>query len=293
MTMVNDITTSGGRAAQPRSPWIAALLALLMPGLGHMYIGQARRGMVLFGLIAGASVLYVLAHFATPRFWMIIVPGAMVLALFLFAVIDPARQARHIDAFRPHSYNKWYLYAGAAVLGWAVFTIPSIYLPDASPPAQLRIFYASAPSMEPLIRQGERFLVDTTYYHAHAPSRGDVVVYMQPKQPGLDYVKRIAAVGGDRIAVTNGRAIVNGTPVSEPFIDAGDPSSRYNNTPETLVPDGYVFVLGDNRANSEDSRVTTTHGPVPVENIVGLVTDIAWSRDLTRIGQWAGTPTTP
>jgi len=114
---------------------------------------------------------------------------------------------------------------------------------------------------------------------------------VQPKQPGRDYVKRIAAVGGDRIAVTNGRAIVNGTPVSEPFIDVGDPSSRYNNTPETLVPDGYVFVLGDNRSNSEDSRVTTTHGPVPLENIVGLVTDIAWSRDLTRIGQWAGSPT--
>ena len=290
MTTVNDDTTGAG-AAHRRSPWIAALLALLTPGLGHMYIGQARRGMVLFGLIAGASVLYVLAHFAMPRFWMIALPAAAILALSLFAVIDPARQARRMDAFKPHSYNKWYVYAGVAVLGWTILAMPSIYLANGAPTGQQRIFYASAPSMEPLIRQGERFLVDTTYYHAHAPSRGDVVVYVQPKQPGRDYVKRIAAVGGDRIAVTNGRAIVNGTPVSEPFIDVGDPSSRYNNTPETLVPDGYVFVLGDNRSNSEDSRVTTTHGPVPLENIVGLVTDIAWSRDLTRIGQWAGSPT--
>jgi signal peptidase I len=293
MTIVNDDTASGGRAAHRRSPWIAALLALATPGLGHLYIGQARRGLVLFTLVTGASALYVLAHFGMPRLWMIALPAAVIVGLYLFALIDPARRARRIDAFRPHSYNKWYMYAGAAVLGWTILAIPSIYLASTVPSGQPRVFYASAPSMEPLIRQGERFLVDTTYYHAHPPSRGDVVVYVQPKQPGLDYVKRIAAVGGDRIAVVDGRAIVNGAPASEPFIDVGNPLSQYNNTPETLVPDGYVFVLGDNRANSEDSRVTTTHGPVPVENIVGLVTDIAWSRDLTRIGQWAGTPTSP
>jgi signal peptidase I len=153
-----------------------------------------------------------------------------------------------------------------------------------------QVYYASASGMEPLIRPGERFLADRTYYAAHQPARGDVVVYLQPKRPGEEGIKRIAAVAGDRISLSRGVAVVNGTAVDERYADVGDALTSFNNTAATVVPEGYVFVLGDNRSNSEDSRSVPTHGLVPVGNIVARATDIVWSPDVRRIGKWIGSP---
>ena len=60
--------------------------------------------------------------------------------------------------------------------------------------------------------------------------------------------------------------------------------------PETRVPAGAVYMLGDNRANSADSRDNAAHGPVPMDNLIGRVTDITISRHLARMGLWIGTP---
>jgi signal peptidase I len=183
-----------------------------------------------------------------------------------------------------------------ALVGFALLAVIAgasiVHLPGSlgAPPAEkLHIMQASASSMEPTLRRGERFLADTDYYVSHRPSRGDVVIYRKPKRAAAQGVKRIAAIGGDRVAVAGGIAIVNGVPADEPYAKVGDASSRFNNTAETVVPEGYVFVLGDNRSNSEDSRMTG-HGLLPVSNILGLATRIVWSPDVHRIGTWIGTP---
>jgi len=144
--------------------------------------------------------------------------------------------------------------------------------------------------MEPTLRVGEYFLADATYYHSRHPSRGEVVVYVHPKQEQVHYIKRIVAVEGDRIAIKGGHAIVNGMMVEEPYVDPGDPHARFANEAEIRVPPGHVYVLGDNRANSVDSRDRIAHGPVPVANLIGRVTDIAISRHVFRMGRWVGTP---
>ena len=118
--------------------------------------------------------------------------------------------------------------------------------------------------MEPTLRVGEYFLADATYYRSRAPSRGEVAVYLHPKQPHLHYIKRIVAVEGDRIAIKGGRAIVNGMIVEEPYVDAAVSDGRFADMPELRVPPGHVYVLGDNRAHSVDSRDMVAHGPVPV-----------------------------
>ena len=113
---------------------------------------------------------------------------------------------------------------------------------------------------------------------------------MHPHQPNLHFIKRIIAVEGDRIAIKAGRAVVNGTPIEEPYVEPGPPDAPFADMPEIRVAPGYIFVLGDNRANSVDSRDTVAHGQVPVENLISRVTDIAFSRVVNRMGRWIGTP---
>jgi signal peptidase I len=102
-------------------------------------------------------------------------------------------------------------------------------------------------------------------------------------------IKRILALAGDRIAIKGGRAVVNGKALEEPYADFGDPRLPFNNTQELVVPRGHVFVLGDNRANSRDSRVRA-HGFVAVGDLEGRASRIAFTWDLARLAQWIGTP---
>ncbi len=294
MASVADYAQARAREQQRPSPWIATLLTLLTPGLGHIYIGQARRGITLFVLVLGADILLMFALMGVlARFWMFAVSLALLLGLWFFIVVDAALRAARMHDHPHQRYNRWPVYAGAFVLAWLVTAIPCVYAANAKASGQLGYFRATAASMAPTLHAGEYFLADATYYHSHQPSRGDVAVYVHPKQAGLHYIKRIVAVEGDRIAVKDGRAVVNGMAAVEPYVDAGAPEATFANVPETRVTAGHVFVLGDNRANSVDSRDAVAHGLVPVSHLIGRVTDIAFSRDLTRMGRWIGTPSKP
>jgi signal peptidase I len=147
-----------------------------------------------------------------------------------------------------------------------------------------------SPSMRPTIRQGDRFLVDNGYYASNRPNRGDVAVYQHPQQRHLQYIKRIVTLPGDRIAMAHGHVILNGVAIEEPYAVPGDPNAFHANMAEITVPDGHVFVVGDNRSMSSDSRAMATHGLVPVENLRARASYIVWSNDLARIGNWIGTP---
>ena len=139
------------------------------------------------------------------------------------------------------------------------------------------------------LRLGDWFIADTHYFRTHEPARGDVVVYRLPSDPSTIYVKRIVGLAGDRVQFRDGRVIVNGKTITEPYIRAGDPKMTLNNTTEYVVPPGHFFAAGDNRANSADSRMQS-HGFVPVQNLVGRATEIFMSRSEDRQGLWIGTP---
>jgi signal peptidase I len=279
--------------AEQRTPstWVTALLTLLTPGLGHVYLGQARRGIALFILIMIADTLLLFAMMGVlARFWMFAVSLALLLGLWLFIMADAITRARRTASEPGQSYNRWQIYVGAFVLACLIFAAPCIYGLHAKASGQLGYFRAAADSMEPTLRRGEYFLADSTFYRSRQPSRGEVAVYVHPKQKDIHVIKRIVAIEGDRIAIRDGRAIVNGMAVEEPYVEAGASRTPFANMAETSVPLDHVFVLGDNRANSEDSRNTSTHGAVPMKNLIGRVTDIAFSSDISRMGLWIGTP---
>jgi signal peptidase I len=208
------------------SPRIAALLTLLAPGLGHIYIGQARRGITLFALVLVADILLMFSLMGVlARFWMLAISVALLFGLWIFIVIDATVQAARMHDSPRHSYNKWPIYAGAFLVACLLTAIPCIYGAKASSLGHLGVFRAASGSMEPTLHHGEYFLADATYYHNHQPSRGDVAVYVHPKQAGLHYIKRIVAVEGDRVAVKDGRAVVNGMVVVEPYGQHGGDQS--------------------------------------------------------------------
>jgi signal peptidase I len=274
------------------SPWLAALLTVLTPGLGHIYIGRLWRGLIFFALVMIADTLLVFALMGVlARFWMFAISLGILFGLWLFIIIDATTSAYRTSEPPRQNYNKWYVYVGAFASACLITAVPFFYAVKAKASGQLGYLRATADSMAPTVHGGEFLLADSTYYRTRPQSRGDVVVYVHPKQEGLQHwIRRIVAVEGDRIAVKGGHAIVNGMAVVEPYVNAGPPDADFANMAEKRVPPGHVFVLGDNRANSIDSRNEVAHGFVPVANLIGRVTDIAFSPDLSRMGRWIGTP---
>ncbi|MCB8813943.1 MULTISPECIES: signal peptidase I [Desulfosporosinus] len=106
------------------------------------------------------------------------------------------------------------------------------------------------PSMEPGMAPGDHILVNRLSYRFWAPTRGDVVVFAFPKDLKRTFVKRVIAAEGETVELRDNKVFVNGDAIPEPYVKPGD----YPPYGPERVPEGKVFVLGDNRRESEDSR---------------------------------------
>jgi signal peptidase I len=275
-------------AARRRSVIAAALLSLLVSGLGQIYVGRAQRGLIVFALVMTSYAIGILCVTGLlPRFPIFVAAAALSVGLFVYAIVDAAIAAWRTHDYTPRRYNRWFVYLGAVIAGWAIIVGIGSTRDYARAAGFTGYFNVPSASMEPTLRLGEYILADTLWYKTHVPRRGDLAVYALPRQPDTLYIKRIAALPGDRIAVKDGRAIINGTRIDEPFAMFGDPNAFANSMAEVTVPPGHLFMLGDNRANSNDSRSAATHGMVPIPNLRARVTDIVFSRDLSRIGRVA------
>jgi signal peptidase I len=183
-----------------------------------------------------------------------------------------------------HFYEEWGEPAIVAFLVVFLFIRPFV----------LQAFKIPTGSMVPTLQVKDRLLVDKWTYGARVPftkttrlpgigdfKRGDIIVFKYPEDPKKDYIKRLIAFGGEMIEIRNGDIYINGVLVEDSRIQ----KTYYYNRGEfgivgeqVAVPEGHVFVLGDNSGSSADSRFW---GFVPEENIVGRADIIFWP--LTRI----------
>jgi len=131
------------------------------------------------------------------------------------------------------------------------------------------------PSMQPNLYRGDRMIAEKISYRLHPPQRGDVVVVDRPGNE-VSLVKRVVALAGEMVEVRAGHTFVNGLPIDEPWVrEFGGPSYG----PE-VIPEGYLFILGDNRPVSHDSRAI---GPVPVDSVRGHVVLVYWPPDQVQL----------
>ncbi len=158
--------------------------------------------------------------------------------------------------------------------GWLTFIIETIqtlvlaiilYVLIDSVMARVRVDNIS---MQPTLHPGEFLLVNKIEYKLGKVQRGDIIVFHYPLNPSEDYIKRVIGVPGDNVTISNTRVLVNNQTLTEPYISA---PPQYSGTWQ--VPDGKVFVLGDNRNQSSDSH---SWGFVPSENIVGKALVVYW-----------------
>jgi signal peptidase I len=158
--------------------------------------------------------------------------------------------------------------------------------------------------MVPTLRDGDFILVSKlsyglrlpffkeTLWRYDSPERGEVVVFTRPDEPettedesAINIVKRIVGIGGDRISLRARQLYLNGEPLEEPHVQYTEPFFYGGEFQELIVPEGTVFLLGDNRDQSKDSRFWETPF-LPLELVKGRALFIYWSwYDLGRIGK--------
>ena len=126
-------------------------------------------------------------------------------------------------------------------------------------------------SMEPGFHDGDYIITSKVTYKLTHPQRGDVIVLKSPKNPDIDYIKRIIGLPGDKILVKDTNVYINGQIINENYISAATnlwPTGFLKEGVTFTIPKNYVFVMGDNRPRSSDSR---EFGPIPIKDIIGVV----------------------
>ena len=160
---------------------------------------------------------------------------------------------------------------GDEIKDWAVSIIIAVALAFLIRQFIVELYIVDGPSMRPTLQSQERLVVNKFIYRLRVPERGEILVFRYPRDPSRDFIKRVIAVPGDSVEIKEGRVLVNDKLLNEPYI-LEKTRSEY---PKATVPQGTIFVMGDNRNNSEDSRFADV-GFVPYELIKGKAMVVYW-----------------
>lgn len=186
------------------------------------------------------------------------------------SVPSPGPEAAPVTRRRKHSSTR-------NTLEWVAVIVGAVVVALLIKTFVVQAFRIPSDSMVPTLVQGDRVLVNKLSYDAHDLNRGDVVVFSRP--PGLpagpdepeDLIKRVIGLPGDELVTRDGDVYVNDRLLNEPYLPEG--TASYGLDQPITVPDDQVFVMGDNRENSTDSRV---FGPVDTDSVIGRAFMVMW-----------------
>lgn len=163
------------------------------------------------------------------------------------------------------------------VSDWMISIIVAVSLAFAIRTFIVEPYLVSGPSMMNTLQDRERLIVNKFLYYTRNPERGEIIVFKYPSDTRRDFIKRVIAVGGDTVEIIDGHTFVNGKEQKESFIK----EPFHSNYRKAVVPQGTIFVMGDNRNNSEDSRFKDV-GFVDLSLVKGKASVIFWPLDKAR-----------
>jgi signal peptidase I len=293
-------------AAPAKNDWLralwAGLLSLILPGLGQVYAGAWLLGLILYVAATALDFSVIgLTRLMPPTPGIVAASAGVVLLFHLAIPFDAVRRVRARSMAPPW---RWYKSTWLAAIAMSTIDVDQ-RLFDAFPYSPgWRSFHVASGSNMPTLLTTDYVLVDTRH-PGSVPDYGDVIAFRNPRDPNVDYIKRVVGLPGDRVQLRDAILYLNGKPVPrEPQAGVpGDPAfkpyretlpngraysvletpeSAAQSTEEFNVPPGFFFVLGDNRGNSLDSRYKDL-GYIPVANVIGTVRTIYWTTAPTRL----------
>ncbi len=243
---------------KPRNPWIAGVLTLLTIGLGHMYSGRIQKGIRLYlGLYILLPVCMIFL-FLYPSLAVILVSLAVGFAYVVYAITDSVQTAKRGRSFyQLKNYNRWYFYIAVLLAG--TFVIQPV-LSNFVKKQIIQAYKIPAGSLKPALLIGDQILAKTGFAIKNGVQKGDVIIFSHPRDPSKDFIKRVVAVGGETVEIKEKEIYINHEKINEPYVIHSDSRiipanlSPRDNMPAVKVPDDSLFVMGDNRDNSHDSR---------------------------------------
>lgn len=224
-------------------------MGLAMPGMGQIYNGELIKGVSVFIIFLA---LYIIGFQYTVLLGdSLLIAGvvctiAAMISVYAVSIIQAYRKAKKFaSVYESASYNRWYFYVAVWMLGYVLIS-GAVY--DYVRNHYIEAFKIPSASMEPAIMSGDRVLADKTAYRRMAPKKGDIIIFVFMDDRSKRYIKRIEALPGDKVTLADG-------------------------TTQT-VPHGSIYVLGDNREHSNDSR---KFGFVPLSDVIAKVRQVFYS----------------
>ena len=268
---------------EKRRPTIAFLLSFITPGLGQIYNGQFKKGIILYLIGFLIAVILVFSGLFS-KFYGVFLSLTIILGFSIFIWSDALFGAIKLKEVLLKSYNKWYIYLVIFLInGFVIQPLISSAIKNNIG----RTYKIPASSMEPTLLIGDYLIANVKIYKSGKPKRGDVITFEYPKDPSKDFIKRVIGTEGEKVEIIRNKIYINDQLIDDPWghYDEKTEWLKYFQSKERfgpeVVPKDSLFVLGDNRDNSQDSRFW---GFVNIKKVKGKALYIYWSKNKSRIG---------